>query len=522
MESDDQSILHFAIVAYRLRRIHPEVDNASGRYPLQVCFLGGMQPGPRGSAGSGFHRGARRDTCPNPDVTGPDGNYDDRDRPRLSCHRTGAPLAEVRPRRFSVHGQEITDDYAWLKAENWQAVLKDPAALPEDIAAYLKAENAFSESALAGTADLRRRLVAEMRGRIQEDESGVPERDGPFAYYTRHREGGQHPLVCRRPAGAPAVPDSGPDPDETILIDGDREGEGLPFFEIAAAVHSDDHARLAWSADTKGSELYTICVRDLATGQDLDDRVEATSGEAVWAGDGESFWYVAVDANHRPAKVMRHRLGTPQRRTRRSTRKPMPAISSISARRSPARSSTSRRATTRPLRSGCSTAHAAAATCASSQPREPLLIYGVEHRGDRLFILTNADGAEDFKIVTAPVDGPGARTGRTWCPTAGRADPRPASCSKAIWSGSRREDGLPRIVVRDLARRRRKHAVAFDEEAYSLGLLAGLEFDTDTIRFIYSSMTTPARDLGLRIGSRERTLLQAAGGAERPRSRPTT
>ncbi|MBE7247602.1 MAG: S9 family peptidase, partial [Actinomycetospora chiangmaiensis] len=175
-----------------------------------------------------------------------------------------APVAEVRPRRFSVHGQEITDPYAWLKAETWQTVLKDPAALPADIAAYLKAENAFSEAALAGTADLRRQLVAEMRGRMQEDESGVPAPDGPFAYYNRHRAGGQHPLICRRPATAPDVPESGPDPDETILIDGDREGEGVPFFEIAAAVHSDDHVRLAWSVDVKGSELYTIRVRDIA------------------------------------------------------------------------------------------------------------------------------------------------------------------------------------------------------------------------------------------------------------------
>ena len=184
----------------------------------------------------------------------------------LRTQSTGAPVAEIRPRRFSVHGEAITDPYAWLKAENWQTVLKDPAALPADIAAYLRAENAYAEAALAGTAALRRRLVAEMRGRIQEDESGVPDPDGPFAYYTRHREGGQHPLICRRPATAPDMPQAGPDPDETILIDGDREGAGQPFFEIAAAVHSDDHARLAWSADTKGSELYTIRVRDLATG----------------------------------------------------------------------------------------------------------------------------------------------------------------------------------------------------------------------------------------------------------------
>ena len=182
----------------------------------------------------------------------------------LRAHGIGAPVAEPRPTRFSVHGRELSDDYAWLKAENWQAVLKDPGELPEDIAAYLRSENAFADGALAEAAALRRTLVAEMRGRIREDESGVPEPDGPYAYYTRHREGGQHPLVCRRSSNAAPPPEGDADPTETILIDGDREGEGLPFFEIAAAVHADDHAQLAWSADTKGSELHTSRVRDLA------------------------------------------------------------------------------------------------------------------------------------------------------------------------------------------------------------------------------------------------------------------
>ncbi len=137
-----------------------------------------------------------------------------------------APVAEIRPSQVTVHGRTVEDDYAWLKAANWQAVLKDPAALPEDIAAYLRAENAYTDAALAGTADLRKRLVAEMRARIREDDSGVPEPDGPFAYYTRHRDGGQHPLVCRRPT-RPEAPLGLPE-EETILIDGDKEGTGCP------------------------------------------------------------------------------------------------------------------------------------------------------------------------------------------------------------------------------------------------------------------------------------------------------
>ncbi len=142
----------------------------------------------------------------------------------------------------------------------------------------------------------------------------MPDLDGPFAYYTRYREGGQHPLVCRRPATsvAPGLVGDLAGEGEEILIDGDREGEGHAFFSLEDASHSDDHRLVAWSADTKGSELYTIRVRDLATGTDLEDQVLATTGDVVWSGDGRAFWYVAVDENHRPATVMLHRLGTPQ------------------------------------------------------------------------------------------------------------------------------------------------------------------------------------------------------------------
>ncbi|WP_267356254.1 MULTISPECIES: S9 family peptidase [unclassified Methylobacterium] len=425
------------------------------------------------------------------------------------AHQTGMPIAhpiaEARPRRFSVHGQEITDPYAWLKAENWQTVLKDPAALPEDIAAYLKAENAFAESALAGTVDLRRQLVAEMRGRIQEDESGVPDPDGPFAYYTRHREGGQHPLICRRPATSPDVPESGPDPDETILIDGDQEGAGLTFFEIAAAVHSDDHARLAWSADTKGSELYTIRVRDIATGLDLDDRVEATSGEAVWAADGDSFWYVALDANHRPAKVLRHRLGTAQSADETIYTEPDAGyFVHIGKTQSGAfldvTASDHETSEVRLL-----DRQAAEAPLRLVHPREPLLIYGVEHRGDRLFIRTNADGAEDFKIVTAPLDDPGRASWTDLVPHRPGVMIRHLHLLADHLIRLEIENARPRIVIRDLADDA-EHTVAFDEEAYSLGLRAGLAFDTETIRFVYSSMTTPSETWDYGCRSKARTL----------------
>src|SRR5882724_11632026 len=107
------------------------------------------------------------------------------------------PIAQRRPLTRTFHGIELTDDYAWLKDKRWQEVLRDPTVLEPDIRAYLEAENRYAEAVLGPTEALQKTLVAEMRGRIKEDDSSVPQPDGPFAYLSRYRDAGQHPLIGR-------------------------------------------------------------------------------------------------------------------------------------------------------------------------------------------------------------------------------------------------------------------------------------------------------------------------------------
>ena len=422
------------------------------------------------------------------------------------------PRAETRPHAYAVRGRQLSDDYAWLKAENWREVLKSPEALGGDIRAYLEAENAYAGAVLDEAAALRKTLVAEMRGRIREDDASVPDPDGPYAYYTRHREGGQHPLVCRRPRtvivlpgqGAETAADGGPEEGEQILLDGDREGEGLPFFELAAAVHSDDHARLAWGADTKGSELHTIRVRDLATGEDGPDRIEATAGEAVWAADGASFWYVALDENHRPARVMRHRLGTTQDEDAVIYEEPDSGFFVNIGKTQSGAHLTVTASDHETSEVHLLDRHAPDAALRVVVPRQNRLIYSVEDWGVHLVILTNADGAVDFKIVTAPLDAPGRENWRDAVPYRPGVMIRHQLVLAHFLVRLELENALPRIVVRN--RQGEEHTVAFAEEAYSLGLASGHEFETARIRFTYSSMTTPAETFDYDCVTRARHL----------------
>jgi oligopeptidase B len=410
---------------------------------------------------------------------------------RLSPQR-----APARPREIELHGVRLRDDYAWLKADNWMEVLKDPSLLPQDIRTHLEAENAYTESMLRGIEPLRDALVAEMRGRIKEDDGTVPEPDGPFAYSSKYREGGQHPLICRE------ARDGG---EAQILLDGDAESEGEVFFHLHGAQHSPDHRLLAWSVDKKGSELFTIQVRDIATGKDLGDEVLATAGEVVWALDSAAFYYVEVDEKHRPVRVKRHRLGTVIEDDELVYEEKEPGwFIDIGA-------TTSGAFVTIGV-SNHETSEAwlldrkdPSATPRLVAARSEGVLYSIDHHGSELVILTNADGAEDFKLVLAPLKAPARENWRDLVPH------RPGIMILFHTALARhvvrleREDANPRIVVRDIWTAE-EHAIAFAEEAYSLSVNTGYEFDTDTIRFSYSSMTTPTEVYDYDMRTRERTL----------------
>src|SRR5690606_13144259 len=157
------------------------------------------------------------------------------------------PVAQRRPVSATHHGVTLTDDYAWLRADNWQDVMREPSLLDAEIRAYLEAENAYTDAALASTEALQAELFAEMKGRLKPDDFSVPAPDGPFDYYSNFVAGGQYPRLCRRPRGGG---------DEHILLDGNAEAEGKPYWDLGGKAHSPDHRLLAYAVDDKGSELF--------------------------------------------------------------------------------------------------------------------------------------------------------------------------------------------------------------------------------------------------------------------------
>src|ERR1700738_5547937 len=197
-----------------------------------------------------------------------------------------APSAPRRPHSFTTHGITVVDDYAWLKDADWQEVLRDPSVLNADIRNHLEAENDYTESLLGHTAGLQKTLVAEMRGRIKEDDSSVPAPDGAYAYLRKFRDGGEHEMFGRRPRDGGEI---------EIVLDGDKLAADHEYFKFGGSRHSPDHRLEAWSADIKGSEYFSIRVRDWMTKTDRDDVVEETDGAVGWSTDSKSLFYVKLE-----------------------------------------------------------------------------------------------------------------------------------------------------------------------------------------------------------------------------------
>ena len=348
---------------------------------------------------------------------------------------------------------------------------------------------------MADTEALQATLFAEMKGRIKEDDATVPAPDGAFAYYSRFVIGGQHPIFCRRPLTGG---------DEQILVDGNALAKPHAYFRIASVSHSPDHRLIAYAVDIKGSEFYTVNIIEAATGTLLDSTITDNNGALEWANDSHELLYVWVDDEHRPRKLLRHVVGATNPDTLIHEQHDPGFFLGIGA-------TQDRRYLLLSVHDH-ETAEISLIDAADLSapprlvsPRAPEHDYSVDHHDGRLIILTNSGGAEDYRIVEAPAESPGPehwqeiephRQGRLILDVVAYMD---------FLVRLEREDGLPRILVRRFADGD-EHEIAFAEEAYALGISDGYEYDTTTLRFTYSSMTTPAQVFDYDMKTRARVL----------------
>ena len=292
--------------------------------------------------------------------------------------------------------------------------------------------------------------------------------------------------------------------EEQILVDGNALAASHAYFRIANVAHSPDHGLVAYAVDTKGSEFYTVNIIEAATGKLVDAHMTDNNGDFAWGADSKTLLYVWLDEEHRPRRLLMHDVSGKAADHLVYEQKDPGFFVGVGATQDQ-----------RYLLLNVHDHETAEISLIDARdpasppwlvaPRETEHDYSVDHHDGRLIILTNSGGAEDYRIVEAPVDAPGPENWREIEPHRPGRLILDVVAYKDFLVRIEREDGLPRIVVRRFSDGE-KHEIAFHEEAYALGISHGYEYDTPTLRFTYSSMTTPAQVYDYDMHTRERTL----------------
>ncbi len=388
------------------------------------------------------------------------------------------PLARRDPQSQTLHGHTLHDDYGWLRnKEN------------EEVAAYLRDENSYTDAVMEPTKPLQEALYTELLSHIKQTDVGVPAQEGAYWYYARTTEGSQYPVYCRK-RGSRETFEAAP---EEVVLDVEALAAGQSFMAIGGMDVSDDGNLLAYSTDTTGFRQYTLHIKDLRSGELLPEAVERV-GSVVWAADNRTLFYTVEDEEQkRQFQLYRHTLSTPVAedalvleeaderfnlgagRTRDGV---YIVIESASHTASEARLLRADEPTTEP---------------ALVAPRRDELEYYPDHRHGLLYIRVN-DRGRNFRLVTAPVDAPGEWT--ELIPHRDDVMLEDVSLFANFAVASERRGGLEHLRVLHFAGRgseiAREAEIGFPEPAYSVHLSGNREFETGLLRYAYQSLVTPA------------------------------
>ena len=404
------------------------------------------------------------------------------------------PIAATRPHSFTAHGVTIEDPWAWLKDANY------PDVNDKDVLAYLEAENAYFEQAMAPHRPLVDRLYEEMKARIKEDESSVPQKDGDWLYWTAFETGGEYRKWWRRPVGAP---DDG-SADE-LLLDETALAAGKEYFRLGAFAVSNDGMKLAYAIDDNGSERFTIHVKDLATGALLPDTIPGMLSDIVWTADDSAFLYGLANKEWRTDNARLHRLGNDPAEDvelyHEDDEGYRVAVAETSDRRWIV------------IATGDHVTSEVRLLPADNPLAEPIMVaprqsgreYDVDTHGDTLFIHTN-DVDPMWRLVTAPISAPGEWTeligpSRHFYMTG-------VECYRDFFVVEGREDGLDQVAIHRYDAPTVAERIDFPEASYAAGLGDNPEYDQTVLRVGYESMVTPGTVYDYDTATRGLTVLK--------------
>ncbi|OQX97948.1 MAG: oligopeptidase B, partial [Bacteroidetes bacterium 4572_117] len=398
------------------------------------------------------------------------------------------PVAEKIKKELTIHGDTRVDNYYWIRERENPKVID-----------YLNAENSYTDSMMAHTKDFQTNLFDEIVGRIKKDDSSVPYKRNGYFYYTRYQEGGEYPIYCRKKENMDAA--------EEIMLNVNEMAKGYSYYQVVGARVSEDNKILAYGVDTVSRRKYTIHFKDLTTGELLPDKISITTGGTTWANNNKTVYYSTKDPETlRSDKIFRHTLGTEQADDKLVFEEKDETFGTFVYK------TKSKKYLMLGSYSTLSTEYQYASADETNpeftiiQPREKDLEYSVSHFEDKFYIRTNLD-AKNFRLMETSVNNTGKENWKEIIPNRDDVLLEGIDIFKNYLVLSERKNGLNELRIINQTDKS-EYYLDFGEEAYTAYTSTNLEFDTEILRYGYTSMTTPSSTFDYSMVTKEKTLLK--------------
>jgi len=413
------------------------------------------------------------------------------------------PTAPKRPYEITQHGQTRIDNYYWMRDRSDPEVLK-----------YLHAENDYLEEIMGHTKSLQETLYAEMRGRIKETDSSVPEKRGEYFYYSRNEEGKQYQIYCRKKASLDSL--------EEILLDQNILAEGKSFCSVGALTVSPDGTKLAYSLDVEGGEVYTIYVKDLVTGGLFPEAIPNTFSSVYfhtgveWGNDSQTLFYLTLDESERPDKIFRHQIGDDLQNDGLVFHEEDESYFLFIYKSRDNKYIFTNHHATRATEMRFLSADEPEGELKVLSPRKDGVEYLAAHHAGDFYVVTNHQ-AENFKLMKASMNALEVGNWEEIIPHRDDVLIDYVDTFKEYLIVYERRNGLRQIRISPFRAMSNVRYIEFPEPAYSVDPESNPEFDTNILRFTYSSPITPHSviDYHMDTGQWELIKQDIPGGYER-------
>ena len=403
-----------------------------------------------------------------------------------------APIAATKAHWRTIHSDSVLDNYYWM----YDYFGKGPDST--NVVDYLKAENAYLDTTMSGTKAFQADLFTEMRSRIKEKDESAPVFQNGYYYYSRTENGSQYFKYCRKKGTLDAP--------EEVLLDVDEMAKGHAYYAAADFNVSEDNKLMAFAVDSVSRRLYTICIKDLTTGQILPDRLYNTTGPSCWANDNKTLFYTLKNTETLLSeKINRHLLGTQQDATVYDEKDKSNYIGVVKSKNNKLIVIYSHSTLSDEIRM----IDASKPNSAFSifQPRMKNVLYSTIPLADRFLIRTNKDGAANFKLMECPLNHTDTSHWKEVIPNRTDVLLEDVEEFRDFIVLSERKNGLVQLRIRNL-HDHSEHYVDFGESAYTAYIGSNPEYNSPTVRYVYTSLTTPVSTYDYGMAKKEKKLIK--------------